>query len=174
MTETTEASPRIPTFMDICSELHRNAEKLQTLNRLLNTDAKIAQTPKEVVWTLNKAKLYRYVPVVPAEQRHKTAVVSGVRHHEPATRARSPPRSQLCRVHGATKATTSICWTGEFLVPKTRTSNSTTTCWNTCLGPFANSKASREPNGSACWAGASGHSSARCMRRFVLTTACRT
>jgi len=30
----------------------------------------IAQTPKELVWALNKAKLYRYVPVVPAEKRH--------------------------------------------------------------------------------------------------------
>src|SRR5690242_8041356 len=33
--------------------------------------ANIAQTPREVIWTLNKAKLYRYVPVVPTEQRHK-------------------------------------------------------------------------------------------------------
>ena len=38
---------------------------------MLTTDAKIAQTPKEVIWTLNKAKLYRYIPVVPEEQRHK-------------------------------------------------------------------------------------------------------
>jgi polyhydroxyalkanoate synthase len=29
----------------------------------------VAQTPKEVIWTLNKAKLYRYVPQVPKEQR---------------------------------------------------------------------------------------------------------
>ena len=38
---------------------------------LLSTHAPIAQTPKEVVWTLNKAKLYRYTPVLPAEKRHK-------------------------------------------------------------------------------------------------------
>jgi len=45
-------------------------ERLQTLNKVLTTKAAIAQTPKELVWTLNKAKLYRYVPVVPKEKRH--------------------------------------------------------------------------------------------------------
>lgn len=45
-------------------------EKLQRLTKVLTTRAPIAQTPKEVIWTLNKAKLYRYVPVVPAEKRH--------------------------------------------------------------------------------------------------------
>ena len=47
------------------------AERLKTVTRVMNTKAAIAQTPKELVWTLNKAKLYRYVPVVPAEQRHR-------------------------------------------------------------------------------------------------------
>jgi polyhydroxyalkanoate synthase subunit PhaC len=45
-------------------------ERFQTFSRLLTTKAAIGQTPKEVVWTLNKAKLYRYIPVVPAEARH--------------------------------------------------------------------------------------------------------
>lgn len=45
-------------------------EKFKTLNTVLTTDAAIAQTPKEVIWTLNKAKLYRYIPVVPKEKRH--------------------------------------------------------------------------------------------------------
>ncbi len=36
----------------------------------MTTKAAIAQTPKELVWTLNKAKLYRYVPVLPPEKRH--------------------------------------------------------------------------------------------------------
>ena len=44
---------------------------MATFNRLLTTDAKIAQTPKTLVWTLNKAKLYRYVPIVPEEKLHK-------------------------------------------------------------------------------------------------------
>lgn len=46
------------------------AETARTLNRVLTQKAAIAQTPKEVVWTLNKAKLYRYTPVVPADERH--------------------------------------------------------------------------------------------------------
>jgi len=44
--------------------------RMQTLNRVMTTKAAIAQTPKELVWTLNKAKLYRYTPVVPSEKRH--------------------------------------------------------------------------------------------------------
>jgi polyhydroxyalkanoate synthase len=45
-------------------------ERGRRLNRVLTQPAAIAQTPKQVVWTLNKAKLYRYTPVVPAEERH--------------------------------------------------------------------------------------------------------
>jgi len=45
-------------------------EKLQTLNKVLTTKAPIAQSPKELIWTLNKAKLYRYIPVVAKEKMH--------------------------------------------------------------------------------------------------------
>ncbi len=45
-------------------------ERLRTLNKVMTTKAAIAQTPKELVWTLNKAKLHRYIPVVPAQERH--------------------------------------------------------------------------------------------------------
>lgn len=45
-------------------------KRLRTFTRVLSTKAAIAQTPKELIWTLNKAKLYRYVPVVPAESRY--------------------------------------------------------------------------------------------------------
>ena len=45
-------------------------EKARRLNKALTQKAPIGQTPKELVWTLNKAKLYRYTPVVPPEQRH--------------------------------------------------------------------------------------------------------
>src|SRR5208283_1927309 len=47
------------------------AERFRKFSGLLSTRAAIAQTPKEIVWTLNKAKLYRYTPVLPAEKRHK-------------------------------------------------------------------------------------------------------
>jgi polyhydroxyalkanoate synthase subunit PhaC len=60
----------LPTLTELYSELEHIADNAKTLNRLMTTKAKIGQTPKEVVWTLNKAKLYRYVPVVPAEKRH--------------------------------------------------------------------------------------------------------
>ena len=45
-------------------------QRFQTLNKVMTTKAAIAQTPKEIVWTLNKARLYRYIPVVPPESRH--------------------------------------------------------------------------------------------------------
>jgi len=44
--------------------------RLKTLSKVMTTKAQIAQTPKELVWTLNKAKLYRYTPVLPEEKRH--------------------------------------------------------------------------------------------------------
>jgi len=47
------------------------AERCKKLNELLSTDAPIGQTPKEMIWALNKAKLYRYTPVLPEEKRHK-------------------------------------------------------------------------------------------------------
>jgi polyhydroxyalkanoate synthase len=45
-------------------------ESYRTLMRVSTSKAPIGQTPKQVVWTLNKARLYRYTPVVPAERRH--------------------------------------------------------------------------------------------------------
>ncbi|MGD8474881.1 MAG: hypothetical protein PVH59_12215, partial [Anaerolineae bacterium] len=32
-------------------------------------EAPVGQTPRETVWALNKAKLYRYVPTQPEEER---------------------------------------------------------------------------------------------------------
>ncbi len=46
-------------------------ERLKTFMRVTTSkSANVAQTPKQTIWTLNKAKLYRYTPVVPAAQRH--------------------------------------------------------------------------------------------------------
>lgn len=69
--ETQEATPHVPTFFDLCAGWHKTAENVQTFNRLLQTDAKIGQTPKQAVWRLNKATLYRYVPVLPPEERKR-------------------------------------------------------------------------------------------------------
>jgi polyhydroxyalkanoate synthase len=71
----TATEKRVPTCADLHAELQRVFENARTFNRLVTTDARIAQTPKEVIWALNKAKLYRYVPVVPAEQRHKVPLL---------------------------------------------------------------------------------------------------
>lgn len=46
------------------------AQKLTDFGKAVTTKVPIAQTPKQLVWTLNKAKLYRYVPVLPKEKRH--------------------------------------------------------------------------------------------------------
>ncbi len=61
--------PMVPAALQ--SELQRIEEEARTLLRVGTSRAPIAQTPKQVIWTLNKAKLYRYIPVVPAEQRHR-------------------------------------------------------------------------------------------------------
>jgi polyhydroxyalkanoate synthase len=61
--------PMIPTVLQ--SELQRIEENARTLFRVSTSRASVAQTPKQVIWTLNKAKLYRYIPIVAAEQRHK-------------------------------------------------------------------------------------------------------
>jgi polyhydroxyalkanoate synthase subunit PhaC len=61
--------PLIPPGLE--SELQRIEEETRTLLRVSTSRARVAQTPKEVIWTLNKAKLYRYTPVLPAEERHK-------------------------------------------------------------------------------------------------------
>src|SRR3954447_11100111 len=65
----TEVRP--PNFAEVFARLQKIAENSRTFQQLLTTDAKIAQTPKQLIWTLNKAKLYRYVPVVPEARRHK-------------------------------------------------------------------------------------------------------
>jgi hypothetical protein len=54
----------------IADPVTATADRLKALSKAMTTKAAIAQTPKELVWTLNKAKLYRYVPVLPKEKRH--------------------------------------------------------------------------------------------------------
>jgi polyhydroxyalkanoate synthase subunit PhaC len=40
------------------------------LVKVTTTKALIGQTPRQAIWTLNKATLYRYTPVLPPEKRH--------------------------------------------------------------------------------------------------------
>jgi polyhydroxyalkanoate synthase len=50
-------------------------QKLLSFGKAVATKALIAQTPKQLIWTLNKAKLYRYIPVVPEEKRHRVPLL---------------------------------------------------------------------------------------------------
>ena len=54
-------------------------EKVKTmvdnLVKVTTTKAPIGQTPKQAVWRLNKATLYRYTPVKPAEERQRTPLL---------------------------------------------------------------------------------------------------
>jgi len=54
----------------VADQILAMGEKFSNFTKVVTTKVAIAQTPKELVWTLNKAKLYRYVPVVPKEKRH--------------------------------------------------------------------------------------------------------
>jgi polyhydroxyalkanoate synthase len=56
-------------------EYRQAEERLRRLTTALTTRAAIAQTPKQLIWALNKAKLYRYVPVVPAEKRRRVPLL---------------------------------------------------------------------------------------------------
>ena len=50
-------------------------KRLRTFSKVLSTKAPIAQTPRELVWTLNKAKLYRYSPVASEARRHRVPLL---------------------------------------------------------------------------------------------------
>jgi polyhydroxyalkanoate synthase len=59
----------------VMDPLTRFQERLQKFNRILVTKAAIAQTPKETIWALNKARLYHYSPVLPPERRHRVPLL---------------------------------------------------------------------------------------------------
>jgi polyhydroxyalkanoate synthase subunit PhaC len=54
----------------VTDQLLAMGERFSNFTKVVTSKVPIAQTPKELVWTLNKAKLYRYIPVVPKEKRH--------------------------------------------------------------------------------------------------------
>src|SRR5918911_3374289 len=58
------AAESTPGLFDRVSTIVENLIKATT------TKAPIAQTPRQAIWTLNKATLYRYTPVLPPDQRH--------------------------------------------------------------------------------------------------------
>jgi len=64
-----EQIPGIPGALERLTAIAQNALKIAT------TKATIGSTPRRAIWTLNKATLYQYTPVVPAEERHPVPLV---------------------------------------------------------------------------------------------------
>jgi polyhydroxyalkanoate synthase len=50
-------------------------QRFRKFTNVLTSKAAIAQTPKKVIWTLNKATLYRYVPIVAEDKRHRVPLL---------------------------------------------------------------------------------------------------
>ena len=55
--------------------LDRVSTMVENLVKVTTTKAPIGQTPRQPIWTLNKATLYRYTPVKPAEERHRVPLL---------------------------------------------------------------------------------------------------
>lgn len=51
------------------------AERLLALSRVLTTPAAIGRSPRHVIWSLNKARQYRYEPLLPWERRHRVPLL---------------------------------------------------------------------------------------------------
>jgi poly[(R)-3-hydroxyalkanoate] polymerase subunit PhaC len=67
---------RSTTPEELQAELKQIEEAIRTFTRVTTQrSALVAQTPKETIWTLNKARLYRYIPTVPDEQRHRVPLL---------------------------------------------------------------------------------------------------
>lgn len=75
MEQTTDGNAAVGNMLGLTEQWDGLVQSYVTFNRLVTTEAPIAKTPKKVIWTLNKAKLYRYAPVVPEERRHKTPLL---------------------------------------------------------------------------------------------------
>jgi polyhydroxyalkanoate synthase subunit PhaC len=57
---------------DLFSRLSTMAANLV---KVTTTKAPIGQTPRHAIWTLNKATLFRYTPVLPVEKRHRVPLL---------------------------------------------------------------------------------------------------
>jgi polyhydroxyalkanoate synthase len=62
--------PTTPGAWSFSAALERLSTVVRNAVKVTTTDAPIATTPRQAIWTLNKATLYRYAPKVPPEQRH--------------------------------------------------------------------------------------------------------
>src|SRR5918911_3852302 len=53
----------------------RVSTMVENLIKVTTTKAPIGKTPRQAIWMLNKATLYRYTPVKPAEERHRVPLL---------------------------------------------------------------------------------------------------
>ena len=88
MNETQNGDTGIPTLPEICEGLQNAAEKTQAFNRFLTTEAAIAQTPKELVWALNKAKAVSLYSGCSEARSTPHSVAACLCDHESTARAR--------------------------------------------------------------------------------------
>src|SRR6476659_1358397 len=57
------------------SEVEKLVDNYNTLMRVTTTRYPHSQSPNEVVWTFNKARLIRYLPTKPVEKKHRTPLL---------------------------------------------------------------------------------------------------
>src|SRR3979411_2326787 len=55
--------------------LDRVSTMVENLVNATTPKAPIGKTPRQAIWTLNKATLYRYTPVKPPEERHRVPLL---------------------------------------------------------------------------------------------------
>jgi polyhydroxyalkanoate synthase len=63
------------TLPAVANEIVRFPSRMVEFTKVVNTKITIAQSPKECLWTLNKAKLWRFIPVLPPEKRHPVPLI---------------------------------------------------------------------------------------------------
>jgi polyhydroxyalkanoate synthase subunit PhaC len=63
------------TLPAVANEIVGFPSRMVEFTKVVNTKITIAQSPKECLWTLNKAKLWRFIPVLPPEKRHPVPLI---------------------------------------------------------------------------------------------------
>lgn len=59
----------------VSPQLAAMQQKLLSFSHAVTTKIKIDQTPRQLIWSLNKTKLYRYTPVLPEEKLHRLPLI---------------------------------------------------------------------------------------------------
>ena len=90
-TPSSETQAQFPTFLDFCSGWHKAAENLDTFNRLITTDAKIAQNSETVSLVSEQSQVIPLCPRRLEIRSEKDTDANGFCHHEPALRVGSAP-----------------------------------------------------------------------------------